>query len=112
MSGSEDTLIGEFFVVGGTVGLDSPSYVERSTDDELFESVQAGRFCYVLTPRQMGKSSLMVRTARRLQKANVRTAIIDLTAIGTEVTAEQWYQGLVARLNSQLRLRVDLQAWW
>jgi sialate O-acetylesterase len=36
---------------------DAPSYIEREADRELFERVLAGDFCYVLTPRQMGKSS-------------------------------------------------------
>ncbi|MGH8590726.1 MAG: hypothetical protein ACREXX_15790 [Gammaproteobacteria bacterium] len=37
---------------------------------------------YVLTPRQMGKSSLMARTALRLRRAGVRTAAIDLSGAG------------------------------
>ena len=56
----------QFFVAGGTLRSDAPSYVQRPADDELFNQALAGEFCYVLTPRQMGKSSLMIRTARRL----------------------------------------------
>ena len=102
----------DFFVAGGTLRYNSPSYVKRPADDELLQAVRAGEFCYVLTPRQMGKSSLMVRTSRRLQREGVRTAILDLTSIGTEVTAEQWYLGLANRLATRLRLRMDVQAWW
>ena len=61
---------------------DMASYVEREADDELFERAGAGDFCYVLTPRQMGKSSLMVRTAGRLDVQGVRTATLDLSGIG------------------------------
>jgi len=106
------TDVSEFFVAGGTLPLDVPSYVKRPADDELLLLVSAGEFCYVLTPRQMGKSSLMVRTARRLEEQGARTAIIDLTGIGTDVSAEQWYLGLITRLKSQLRLSVDPEAWW
>lgn len=67
----------DFFVVGGTMQPDAPSYIEREADRELFEPVLAGDFCYVLTPRQMGKSSLMARTAKRLQVQGVCTAIVD-----------------------------------
>ena len=102
----------EFFVAGGTLRLDAPSYVKRPADDELFHLAAAGKFCYVLTPRQIGKSSLMVRTARRLQEQGARAAIIDLTGIGTDVSAEQWYLGLISRLKSQLKLSVDLEDWW
>lgn len=101
----------EFFVVGGTVRSDSPSYVTRPADDELFDLALAGRFCYVLTPRQMGKSSLMMRTARRLQRQEVRTAIIDLTKVGT-VNVEQWYYSLLADLTSSFNLNIDLKRWW
>ena len=101
----------DFFVVGGTVRSDSPSYVKRQADDELFQFALAGKFCYVLTPRQMGKSSLMVRTARQLQQQAVRTAIIDLTKIGL-VTVDQWYLNLLTELKESFNLSVDPDEWW
>jgi len=109
---SVDTRASNFFVAGGTLRLDAPSYVKRREDDELLDLALTGEFCYVLTPRQMGKSSLMVQAVRRLQERGVRTAIIDLTSIGTDASVEQWYLGLITRLTSQLRLRVDPEAWW
>jgi tetratricopeptide (TPR) repeat protein len=109
---STNTRASDFFVAGGTLRPDAPSYVKRPADDELFHLASAGKFCYVLTPRQMGKSSLMIRTAHRLQQDGVRTAIIDLTKIGTDVSVEQWYLGLITRLKVQLALSVDLDAWW
>ena len=102
----------EFFVAGGTLRLDAPSYVKRPADDDLFDLASAGEFCYVLTPRQMGKSSLMIRTAHRLHIEGARAAIVDLTKIGTDVSIEQWYLGLITRLKVQLGLSVDPDAWW
>jgi len=102
----------EFFVAGGTLRPDAPSYVKRPADDELFKLVLTGEFCHVLTSRQMGKSSLMVRTARRLQEQGIRTAIIDLTSIGTSLSAEQWYLGLITELSNQLMLSVNPETWW
>ncbi len=101
----------EFFVAGGTLKPNTPSYVERPADDELFNLALAGEFCYVLTPRQMGKSSLMIRTAQRLRAKGVRTVIIDLTEIGL-VPIEAWHLGLLTELSRALRLSVDLEAWW
>jgi tetratricopeptide (TPR) repeat protein len=107
-----DTRASEFFVAGGTLRPGAPSYVERPADDELFSRALAGEFCYVLTPRQMGKSSLMIRTARRLEERGVNTAIIDLTRIGADVSVEQWYLSLLTQLKRRLRLSVDPVAWW
>jgi hypothetical protein len=102
----------DYFVAGGTLKPDTPSYVTRPADDELFDLVLSGEFCYVLTPRQMGKSSLMVRTAQRLRECQVRTAIIDLTQIGTEISDERWYLSLLSQLKRRLQLSVDPVAWW
>jgi WD40 repeat protein len=112
-----NTSFNSFYVVGGTVNPDSPSYVVRQADQELFDRVLAGEFCYVLTSRQMGKSSLMARTAKRLAtEAHVHTAIVDLTQIGgqkADLTAEQWFYGIAHRILRELKLRdVDLQEWW
>jgi hypothetical protein len=105
----------DFFVVGGTMRPDAPSYIEREADRELFERVLAGDFCYVLTPRQMGKSSLMARTAKRLREKGVQTAIVDLTQIGTEKekqSADRWYYGISHRILRELGLNVKLNEWW
>lgn len=71
-----------FFKAGGTLRARAPSYVERPADQELFDRVLAGEFCYVLTARQMGKSSLMIRTVQRLREQDYKTVILDLTVIG------------------------------
>ncbi len=85
-----------YFVTGGTLPTGSKSYVERAADRELIEAVLRGEFCYILTARQMGKSSLMVRTAAKLRERSVAVAVLDLTAIGQNVTPAQWYDGLIA----------------
>jgi hypothetical protein len=56
----------------------------------------------------MGKSSLMVRTVKRLHEAGVAVAVLDLTAIGQNLTLEQWYDGLISRLGQQLNLEDEL----
>ncbi len=96
------------FVAGGTVPPGSPSYVERQADRELFEGLVAGEYCYVLNSRQMGKSSLAVRTVTKLQAAGVRTAFVDLTRIGgSNVTPDQWYAGLLVETGRVLELRKE-----
>jgi tetratricopeptide (TPR) repeat protein len=103
--------MGKFFTVGGTLPLDA-AYVVRPVDDQLFHAALSGEYCNVLTPRQTGKSSLMVRTAERLRREGVRTVVIDLTDIGTELDAEEWYFGLITCLKQELGLTVDERTWW
>lgn len=102
----------DFFITGGTLRADAPSYVERAADRELLHGLLGGEFCYVLTSRQMGKSSLMVRTAQQLRRTGVATAVLDLTAVGQNVTPEQWYDGLAIRLGTQLRVEDALEDYW
>ncbi len=101
-----------FFVTGGTLGQDAPSYVERAADEQLFAGLLAGEFCYVLTSRQMGKSSLMVRTAARLREEGVSVAVLDLTMAGRNLAPEQWYYGLLGYLGRQLNLHGELRDYW
>ncbi|HXG24646.1 MAG TPA: AAA-like domain-containing protein, partial [Chthonomonadales bacterium] len=101
-----------FFIVGGTLPRDARSYVARQADRILIESLCRGEFCYVLTPRQMGKSSLMVRAAARLRVEGGAVAVIDLTALGQNLTVEQWYRGLLDRLARQLALEDEIEAFW
>lgn len=101
-----------FYVAGGTLRVDAPSYVERQADRDLLHALLKGEFCFVLTPRQMGKSSLMVRTASKLRERGVQVAVLDLTAIGQNLTPEQWYDGLLNRLGRQLQLEDKLEAYW
>src|SRR5262249_8702950 len=108
MSATQASIATSFYIVGGTVRRDASCYVERLADNELYESLKQGQFCYVLTARQMGKSSLMVRTAARLREEGVGVAVLDLTAIGQNLSAEQWYGGLLTQLGQQLDLEDEL----
>jgi hypothetical protein len=103
----------EFFVAGGTLWREAPSYIRRPADDELFRLASAGEFCNVLAARQMGKSSLMVQTANRLHESGVRTAILDISTLGGGIsTPEAWFFGFLDELVVQLGVDADIDSWW
>jgi WD40 repeat protein len=103
------------YQVGGSLRVSAPSYIGRQADEELYQAMQAGEFCYVLNSRQMGKSSLRVQVKYRLEQDGVRCSAVDMTSIGSEaVTVAQWYRGLIAALwrGFNLGKPSDLKAWW
>jgi WD40 repeat protein len=101
-----------FYKSGGTLAPDEPSYVSRHADEELHQHLCDGQFCYVLTSRQMGKSSLMNKVATRLHREGVVAAEIDLTTIGQNLTIEQWYDGLVYEIGRRVNLKAQMRACW
>ena len=101
-----------FYVTGGAMPRDASSYVPRDADKQFYTGLRQGEFSYVLTARQMGKSSLMVRTAQQLRADGVTVVTLDLTAIGQNLTAEQWYDGLLTVMGRQLQLAVELDDYW
>ncbi|NEO83637.1 MAG: hypothetical protein F6J87_05160 [Spirulina sp. SIO3F2] len=102
------------YQVGGSLTTQSPSYITRQADADLYHALQQGEFCYVFNARQMGKSSLLVRTKHRLEAEGYRCTVIDITNIGSEnITPEQWYKGLISDLWRGFKLfrAVKLNAW-
>ena len=107
--------LGYQYQAGGSLPPDAPTYVTRQADQELFQYLKAGEFCYVLNSRQMGKSSLRVRTIQQLKANGIACAEIDLTEIGSQgVTADQWYAGIVRVLASSFQLPNSFhwRTWW
>jgi WD40 repeat protein len=103
------------YQIGGSLNTDALTYVKRKADDHIYQALKNGEFCYVLNSRQMGKSSLLVRTLHRLQNEGFQCSTIDMTRIGSEnITPLQWYKGMVAELWRGFNLlgQVNLKTWW
>ena len=100
------------FTVGGTISGEDSIYVERQTDFELYQRCVDGELGYILTGRQMGKSSLMVRTAKRLKEEGHHLVIINLEEMGANSSAAEWYFGIVDNFLKQLPFEQDGGVWW
>lgn len=112
MISGEQESSGNFYVVGGALALEAPSYIERQADRQLLTTLLNHQFCYILDSRQVGKTSLMVKALRGLADHSVQVVSLDLTLIGKNLSAEQWYSGLLRALSKQLDLRKPVESYW
>lgn len=104
-----------FYQIGGSLPQNALTYVVRQADWDLYQNLKQSEFCYVLNSRQMGKSSLLVRTMQRLQAEEYCCATIDISDIGNpQVSLEKWYGGVAYKLLSSFNLfhPSEFVAWW
>lgn len=94
---------------------DRACYIERLADEQLIRNIANQRFCYVLSPRATGKSSLVGRVIKSLRSSGQLAAVVNLSQIGARgdrIDAGRWYYSVAYRVVRELRLKVELHAWW
>jgi len=79
-------------------------YIERAADGELLAALRRCEYAYVLASRQTGKTSLVLRTIRKLRAEGVRCAKIDLGGLGSGTSPDAWYQTVALELADALGL--------
>ena len=103
------------YQVGGSLKIDAATYVKRSADTQLYQSLLRNEFCYVFNCRQMGKSSLRVQVKNRLEQQGYACVSLDMTNIGSQAMSPlQWYKSIASEIWRGLDLiaRVSLKKWW
>ncbi len=110
---SRDFASTQFFVAGGPLPPDAPSYIERPADGRLLAAINGGQFCYVLAAHHLGKSSLMNRAADRLRQQGSHAVTITFAGSGgTDVNLDQLYLLILRRIKAQLSLDIEVNTWW
>jgi WD40 repeat protein len=103
-----------YHTTGGVLPLTVTTYVERPADRELEKHLEDGKFCHIFNSRQMGKSSLKLRTAARLEKKGFICAKISLQGIGVgkNTTEEFWYNTIAWDLAKVFDLEEEYDILW
>ncbi|WP_222596609.1 eIF2A-related protein [Dulcicalothrix desertica] len=104
------------YEVGGSLKENAPSYVVRQADSDLYDNLKAGVYCYIFNSRQMGKTSLIVRTMKKLQADGYACTSLDFSVRGSrDVKLEQWYAGILYKLVVNFNIGNPseyLRNWW
>ncbi|MGK7930275.1 MAG: AAA-like domain-containing protein, partial [Microcystaceae cyanobacterium] len=104
--------LNSYYQVGGNLSADSPTYVEREADEQLYQALKVGHYCYVLNSRQMGKSSLAFKIKEKLENESFFCVDIDLSGIG-QANEVQWYNSVANRLVREFRpyVKINFRQW-
>ena len=107
------TRLRRFFVAGGALAADAPSYVVRQADTQLLNALSEGELCYLLDTRQVGKTSLLARTALNLRQAGATVLLLDMSAVcSKDVEAAQWYATLLYQSGVETGTTAECMAFW
>ncbi|NEP45513.1 MAG: hypothetical protein F6K35_42385, partial [Okeania sp. SIO2H7] len=101
-------------IEGGTLPLTASTYVQREADEKLYQFASnlqsTNRVCFVLAARQTGKSSLMVRAAKRLTEENFMCVRINLHGLGIIESENAFWLTLLHLMCQQITVPdVDLK---
>jgi hypothetical protein len=100
---------------GGTLDVDDPWYVPRQTDAMALDHVrQPGQTLTIKGPRQMGKSSLLMRTVKAGMEAGKKVALLDFQLVGedSKADADLFFRRFSSWVAEQLNLPDAVEKFW
>ncbi|MBD2580067.1 AAA-like domain-containing protein [Oscillatoria sp. FACHB-1406] len=101
---------------GGSLPLGSPFYIERPPVEQLVgqEICKPGSVIRIKAPKQMGKSSLLLRLLHQAKQFNCRTVRLDFRQIDNNIFSSlDWFlRWFCANLSRQLELTPLIEEYW
>ena len=102
-------------VPGGTLDVEDPWYLPRPTDATALAVIrQPGQTLTIKGPRQMGKSSLLMRTVKSGVDIGKRVALLDFQLVDdkTKANADLFFKRFVSSIAEQLELPDTVDEVW
>jgi hypothetical protein len=99
----------------GTMSVDCTLYVERPSDSIALDTIkQQGVTITIKGPRQMGKSSLLIRTIDAARRAGKRVAFLDFQLVDRAALsdADVFFRQFCAWLSDELELADRVDEFW
>jgi hypothetical protein len=99
----------------GTIEPESAFYVVRSSDEVAQAAIRRkGVTITIKGPRQMGKSSLLVRTMEAAVKAGKRAVFLDFQLIESEALSDpdRFYRRFCESVTDELDMESSVDAYW
>lgn len=100
----------------GAVGLDSPFYINRIPSEQQIarEITKPGALVRMKGPKEIGKTSLLIRTIEEAKQQNYQTIDINLEQIDRDILRDlnKFLRCLCINATYQLQLPLKLDEYW
>lgn len=100
----------------GSVALNSPYYIERAaTETQVYAEIKKpGALVRIKAPREMGKTSLLLRVLDYANRQGYRTVCLNLEQIDYTILSDlnRFLRWLCANVTRQLQLELKLDDYW
>ena len=99
----------------GSVPLNSPFYLERSPELQIRPEIKKpGALIRIKAPREMGKTSLLIRSLHYAESLGYRTVCLNLEQVEESILndLERFLRWLCASIARQLQQKPQLNEYW
>ena len=99
----------------GSVPLGSPLYIERPIEEQVYQEIcKPGALVRIKAPKEMGKTSLLLRSLNYANRQGYRTVSLNLDQIELAILSDlnRFLRWLCANVTQQLQLEPRLDEYW